>query len=126
MKRLVWILAVVWCTAFAQVQPVPVATDLPDTPASCCAGSCACAPDCHPVACAVLPAPGASNLVAETPGREVRRSHEAAPASPAAPAAAFYLSLLPRPSARPVPPVSADEVCADAVPLFVAHCSYLI
>lgn len=126
MKRLFWILAAVWCTAFAQVRPVPVATDLPGAPATCCAGSCACAPDCHPVACTVLPARGASNLVAETPGREMRRSDEATPASPAAPAAAFYLSLLPLTSARPVHPVNAAEVFAGAVPLFVAHCSYLI
>lgn len=123
MKRLVWILAAVWCTAFAQVRPVAVT---PDTPDKCCDGSCACSPECQPAACAVLPAPGASNLVAETPGREVRRSELAARALPAAPAATFYLSLLPPPAAHPGYPVSAGALPITAVPRFKAHCSYLL
>jgi hypothetical protein len=118
MKRLVWILLAVLGTAFAQVQPVT----LPGTHCKCCCcggdGSCGM-PDCLP------PAPARTLLTANQPASltvtaarrvaEPVRIAEKFFAAFVEPAAIFAASRAPE---RVSPPAS--------VPLFAAHCSFLI
>lgn len=119
MKRLVWILLAVVGTAFAQVQPVT----MPDTHHKCCCcdgdGSCGM-PGCLP------PAPARTMPFANQPAKNslaqaqeaadpVRRTNEKFFAAFVEPAAVFAASRAP-----------IRVALAASVPLFAAHCSFLI
>lgn len=121
MKRLVWLLIAVVCTALAQVQPVvmPVAQE-----ESCCctgdqAGACGM-PEC-------APAPTAPSCVVSVPVATAQRG-EARKLSPSRHVRyeIFYVRFEPRPAPSPVAGVSRLGTPADRVPLFKAHCSFLI
>jgi hypothetical protein len=121
MKRLVWLLIAVVCTALAQVQPVtsPLAEDM----ACCCTGEAAGAcgmPDC-------APAPAAPSCAQNLPAVAAQRS-EARKLTPA-PKTRFetsYVRVESRPAKSPAAGVSLRGTPAARVPLFKAHCSFLI
>lgn len=120
MKRLAWLLILVFGTATAQVQPVDVRL-IPEERCCCCEeASAACGmPDCAPVptGCAQpalqlqSPVQAATKRLAPAP-REAREK--------------FYVQFLPRESAAPVPSPAVVATPAASVPLFKAHCSFLI
>ena len=120
MKRLAWLLIAVLGTALAQVQPVELATAAAE---SCCctgdqAGACGM-PDC-------APAPTAPTCVRSLPVAEVLRSESSRPTpAPRAQAGHFPVRPDPRP-AQPAVRVFPRETPVASVPLFAAHCRYLI
>ncbi len=121
MKRLVWILLAVVGTAFAQVQPVPVQV-LSHHACHCC--NCHCGGACGMPGC-LPPAPARTQLTATQPASVTVAAarHVAGPIRTAEkffatfvePAAVFAASRAPE---RVSPPAR--------VPLFAAHCSFLI
>lgn len=121
MKRLVWLLVAVVCTALAQVQPV----DLPvqkEQKCCCCddeAGACGM-PDCAPmpVSCRVN-VPLLSPVVQRTEDRKL------SPA-PKTRFIHYYVRLESRPALVPAHRASLAGAPAAEVPLFKAHCSFLI
>ena len=121
MKRLVWLLIAVVCTALAQVQPVVLSSAQDE--ACCCTGEQAGAcgmPECAPVPAAC---PASSNLPVATGQRaEVRKP---APA-PQALRESYFARFEARPAVAPAGRVSLRGTPAASVPLFKAHCSFLI
>ena len=121
MKRLVWLILAAFGTLLAQVQPM----DLPVTKhevCGCCEQSGACGmPDCVPIhATPVQPAFNLQSPVAVA--RVVLK--EAAPA-PRGSKNSFYVQFESSSPARPA--LRAPVVAPPAsVPLFTAHCSFLI
>jgi len=119
MKRLTWILLALFCAALVQVQPV----DGLQAKAMAC-------PCCHPGACgmpgccaAPTPAPSALSLAqsARVANLPVVRDAQAQDR-----AATFYASLVEPATVRcrlVAPPLAA---LAARVPLFEAHCRFLI
>jgi hypothetical protein len=121
MKRFVWLILAVFCTALAQVQPV----DVPAIKAkvcSCCQipGGCetprCCPPPAH------VPAIFNSAQPVRTASLAVRRERE--PVRRAG--KKFYAPLVEPVIASVAIPASALAVSAASVPLFKAHCSFLI
>lgn len=119
MKRLVWLFLAAFCFAVAQVQAVePVAKAKAK---GCCEQSCKCSMPACPVVSAAPQSPfdAARPLTVARPqvSRDAvatRRDHRK-----------FFLSLLPpvvHPASVPAP-VAAPPA---SVPLFEAHCSFLI
>jgi hypothetical protein len=117
MKRFVWLLLIAFCSALAQEQPV-AASMANQAKCDCCedqAGACEM-PDC-------LPQPAASPAVAleatatqqAEAGKLTRAKRER-----------FYVQFLPRPALTPAATMSASAASPASVPLFRAHCSYLI
>jgi len=120
MKRLVWLLIALVCTALAQVQPVALPT-APDE-ACCCTGEQAGAcgmPDC-------APAPTAPSCHPSSPAAAQRSQARRVTPAPRAREEAFYVRLDCRPAKAPAPGVSLRGTPAARVPLFKAHCSFLI
>lgn len=119
MKRLVWVLLAAWCTAFAQVQPLPAA---PNEPSDCCGRDCACGmPEC--VALPAMPAQPAALQRAQSVARpELRRD---APATAALVAKFFAAFEAPAIELGPCPIATAESPPAG-VPLFKEHCVFLI
>lgn len=122
MKRLVWLLIAVVCTALAQVQPVVMAT-AQDEACCCCTGDAvgACGmPDC-------APAPSAPSCTQNLPTVAAQRS-EARKQAPARKARyeIFRSTFDVRPAPMPTDRVSLRGTPAASVPLFKAHCSFLI
>ncbi len=121
MKRLVWLLIAVVCTALAQVQPVVVASVQDET--CCCTGEAAGAcgmPDC-------APAPAAPSCAQNLPTVTAQRSEARKPAPSArARYEIFRVGFDVRPAAAPAGCVSLRGTPAASVPLFKAHCSFLI
>ena len=120
MKRLVWLLILVFGTAVSQVRAVDVRL-IPEEKCCCCAdGANACGmPDCAtvPAACAQPP------LQLQTPAQAVAKR---AATAPAATRVKFYEQFLPRVSIVPALPVAELAAPAASVPLFQEHCSFLI
>jgi hypothetical protein len=121
MKRLVWLLILVFGTATAQVQPVDVRL-APEEKCCCCvdgANACDMPEDCAPATttCA-QPA-----LQLQSPVQAVAK--RALPA-PQLSREKFYEQFLPRASVAPALPVTAAAAPAASVPLFKEHCSFLI
>ncbi|MDQ5978457.1 MAG: hypothetical protein QG602_1431 [Verrucomicrobiota bacterium] len=121
MKRLVWLLIAVVCTALAQVQPVVVASAQEET--CCCTGEAAGAcgmPDC-------APAPSAPSCTQNLPTAAAQRSEVRKPA-PASKVRyeIFRIRFDIRPAAVPAGCVSLRGTPAASVPLFKAHCRFLI
>jgi hypothetical protein len=121
MKRLAWLLLAVFCTALAQVQPV----DLPVTKVkSCCHSDAPCG--CGMPGCGLPPAQAPVVFTAAQPvqvaGISLRR--EAQPRQ--AIAAKFYACFLEPVTASVAPAPSALRLSAARMPLFKAHCSFLI
>ena len=117
MKRFVWLLLFAFCTALAQVQPV----DVPGAKVAkcdCCedqAGACGM-PDCvaQPAAGQPVASPAAAGQQSEVPRlTRAKREH-------------FYVQFLPRPALKPAALMSVATASAASVPLFKAHCSFLI
>ena len=122
MKRLVWLLLAVFCTAFAQVQTAPVSLD---TARHCaCGGSCD--GSCGMPDCAVPPAPipwvGASESANTARVAKPTRQVVALRRTPAK----FFVAFV-EPAARPSDLRGADPSAPPAnVPLVTAHCSFLL
>lgn len=123
MKRLVWLLLTVLCASFAQVQPV----ELPaPAPSSCCCGdtqACGCSlPDC-------APPPAHNSLAPLPPGLAASQRDEARRISPAPRLLSdkFYKRYVAAPDRNePVSGLVGFAPPAASVPVFKAHCSYLI
>jgi len=121
MKRFVWLLALAFCAAVVQVQPVQP-LQAKDAGCDCCEGGanacgmpdCAPAPACPPAS--ALLASEISTLRAEAgsvmPKSRSFRDH-------------FYAPFSPRPAqpAKIAPRIAAPTA---SVPVFQVHCSFLI
>lgn len=122
MQRLVWLLLFVFGTALAQVSPVDVRLN-PGEVCSCCDRPGACdMPDC-------VPTPISTQLLLQTagPAQSIRAAAKRAAPAPRLVREVFYGQFLPRVSVAPTLSVSDDLVVPPArVPLFRAHCSWLI
>lgn len=120
MKRFVWLLLALFCTALAQVQPVDV--PLTKAKACCCGQACGCGMP----GCGLPPAQAPLVFTAAQPAQVagVSARREAQPRRRAA--VPFYVSLVERVAAPAALSVSASVVSAAAVPLFKAHCSFLL
>jgi hypothetical protein len=119
MKRLIWILLAVFCTALAQVQPVDQLAR-PGRAACKCHGKCGM-PDC-PAPATQMP----SEFLLEGATAVARPARKRA--VPPAPKLVekFFVSIV-TPGVRPaVSPAPALPAPAASVPLFKAHCSFLI
>ena len=122
MKRLVWILIAAFCTASLPVQPVERLAP----PRSCCCKHCGCKGGCPEsgTACPMAPAPAlfAADRAVGAP------SLAPAPRSPQARAARvkFFALFVGTRAATAGLEASARAAPAAAVPLFKAHCSFVI
>jgi hypothetical protein len=117
MRRIAWILLAVICSAFARVQPVDIAQ----------CGQCAC---CHckvpgdcGMPCSRTPAPA---MFAVEPGALVPRPATREAKGVKAPKAGFFASFVESATDRVAPIATVPAVHAAGVPLFRAHCSFLI
>ncbi len=121
MKRLVWLLIAVVCTALAQVQPV--VSPLTQDEACCCTGEAAGAcgmPDC-------APAPAAPSCAQSLPTVAAQRAEARKPApAPHALRECYFSRFESRPAKSPAAGVSLRGTPAASVPLFKVHCSFLI
>ena len=117
MKSLVWLLLAVFCAALAPVQLVNAAQP---QARGCCHHGCCGMPCCPP------PAPAPTVLNAPEPAIEASRpaARQAEPVSGAL--AKFYAAFVEPAVVRPALPASAQAARAADVPLFKAHCSFLI
>ena len=122
MKRLVWLLLAVFCTAFAQVQAVELL--LPTTAHCACGGQCD--GSCGMPECALPPAPvqwvGASESASTASIAKPARKGVAIHRIPVNFFAAFVEPAL-RPFDLRAPTPGAR---AASVPLFKGHCSFLL
>jgi hypothetical protein len=119
MKRLVWLLLTLSTLAFAQVQPV-VVLEQPADACDCCEPAGACdMPDCAP--------PPAQVVVAvDRPAAEMRAENRQTVKRKVPAPAKFYSALVESANlstgsiamAAPLPPAN--------VPLYAAHCRFLI
>lgn len=120
MKRLVWLVLLAFGTALAQVQPVDLSVTQ-DKGCCCCedqAGACGM-PDC-------LPQPVTSQTVVLPAVAGQRSETRRLSPAPRQKRECFYIQFVPRTSLASAwsTPVWAES--AAVVPLFKAHCSYLI
>ena len=118
MKRLPWLLAAVLCIMLVQVQPVETARSCP-----CC---CHCkAPGACGMPCSGSTAPAPIVFAAEqpTPGARSAGQWKAQAARPAEKFFARFVGTAAEPVAHRAPALLA---CAADVPLFKAHCCFLI
>jgi hypothetical protein len=121
MKRLVWLLIAVFGTAFAQVSPV-VSPFVQDEACCCCdgpAGACGM-PDCAPAPTACAPA-----LTLPIPAVQRLAARRLAPTPPAR-VSAYFVKFESRPALSPAVRVSRPGTPVAQVPLFKAHCRFLI
>jgi hypothetical protein len=117
MKRLVWLLLAAFCTAIAQVQPVQLPVAQAET-CPCCDSKACDMPDCN-----MPPAPAQPARTQSSPVLMAVREVAVAPCEARE---KFYVQFLPRP-ARPSAERASQVVApAASVPLFKAHCSFLI
>jgi hypothetical protein len=120
MKRLAWLLLAVFCAALVQVQPAQAAPARAPT-CACCHATGACgAPHCLP------PSAFASLAFATEPS--LRLKQEPAPCASPLPRVAPARSASPLPPGAIRPRLSAAPwtIAATGVPLFKAHCCFLI
>lgn len=121
MKRLVWLLIAVFGTAFAQVQPV-VSPFAQDEACCCCedaAGACGM-PDCAPAPTTCQPA-----FALQTPAAQRMEARRVAPV-PQPKRESYFVKFESRPALAPAWRASLAGAPAANVPLFKAHCSFLI
>jgi hypothetical protein len=119
MKRLSWLLAALLCTVFVQVQPV-------ETAGSCPCSCCPCkVPGACGVPCSGAPAPAPVVFAAEQQARAARPAGQwkVQAARPAEKFFARYVEPAAAPFAHRAPGLLA---LAAEVPLFKAHCCFLI
>jgi hypothetical protein len=120
MKRLVWLLIAVFVTAYAQVQPV--VSPLTKSETCCCcedqAGSCGM-PDCAPAAATPC------GLTLQTPAAQRAEARKLAPAPRVKPGC-YFVKFGSRPALTPAWRASLAGAPTAPVPLFKAHCSWLI
>lgn len=122
MKRLVWLLLAVWCTALAQVRPVePLRTAAHGDCCCDCDGTCGM-PDCAPPPAA----PATSLTVAERPATVARPQARRSAQATAELLEKFYASFAAPAVAPMVAPASAPAALPARVPLFREHCALLI
>lgn len=122
MKRLVWLILAVFGTALAQVSPV----ELPVTKAEVCP-CCQDGGDCGMPDCALPPAPNPAPVFAlQSPAPVVRFTIKRATPAPRVQAEKFYVRFESRPAVAPAPGAIAVIAPAASVPLFRAHCSFLL
>lgn len=120
MKRLAWILLAVFGTAFAQVQPVAFPT-LRHHACPCCNGDGSCGmPGCLPPASTrTLPTATQPAGITVTEARRV--------AEPVRRTAEKFFAAFVEPTAVTAATRAPERVTpAASVPLFAAHCSFLI
>jgi hypothetical protein len=122
MKRLVWLLIALFCTAVAQVQPVDL---LPAKDRGCCccedqAGACGM-PDCAPAPTACSQA--RIMLQTSAPLRIQARRAAAVAKKVSEP---FYVQFVEKTAERPSFRVARLGTPAARVALFKAQCSFLI
>ena len=121
MKHLVWLLLAVFSTALAQVQPV----DLPVAkPAACCCGDEDCG--CGMPKCGLPPAHCPVTYTAERPAGELRQQARRVTARLPHPAPRFYLSFVEPAVITTALRAPFQVASAASVPLFQAHCCFLI
>ena len=119
MKRLVWILLAVFCTALAQVQPVT----LESTHRKCCCcggdGSCGMRGCLPPAQAPSLPTAHQPASVTVSEARQVaepvRRTGEK-----------FFAGVVEATAVAAAPRAPEWVTPAASAPLFAVHCSYLI
>jgi len=119
-KRLVWLLLFAFSTVLAQVQPV----DLPvtKTSACCCGADCGCGmPECG-----LPPSPAPVAFTAERPTCELRKPARRVTARLPHAVPNYYLSLVESAAFSPARRAPLRVAPAASVPLFQAHCSFLI
>jgi hypothetical protein len=122
MKRLVWLFLAAFCLAVAQVQPVDVPAKQ-HAKCGCCEGeddSCGMK-DCAPPP----PASTQARLVLETPALTVRAESRKDSVARRVRHETFYVQFVPR-SNRPADLAPQGVAPAASVPVYQAHCSYLI
>ncbi len=121
MKRLVWLLLAVFVTAFAQVQPV-------DSPLAK-GGACDCCADqagaCGMPDCAPAPAACPTALTLPTAASQQVESRRLSPA-PRAQRENYFARFALRPATVPAPGATRVGVPVAQVPLYKAHCQFLI
>lgn len=121
MKRLVWLLIAVFCTALAPVQPVDRLAAK-----ACCCSHCGCKGGCEGsgAACPMAPAPvlfssdqpvGAATLAAARSSLPARSNR-----------VKFFVSFVGPRAATAGLSAPAGPAHAAYAPLFKAHCSFLI
>lgn len=120
MKRLVWLLILAVGTLLAQVQPV--ALPATKTEACCCGVDCGCGmPECG-----LPPAPSPVAYIAERPTGEFRQQARRVTARLPHAAIKYFLSLMEPAVVNPALRAPGQVARAASVPLFQAHCSFLI
>jgi hypothetical protein len=118
MKRIVWLLLAVFCSALVRVQPVEFA---PCSRCACC--HCKIPGDCG-MPCSRAPAPASAMFAAEQSSLVARPAvGKARRAQPLA--VRFYASFVEPVTQRVALMAPASAVPAARVPLFKAHCSFL-
>lgn len=121
MKRLVWLLIAVFGTAFAQVSPV-VSPLVQDEACCCCegpAGTCGM-PDCAPA-----PTTCSSALTLQAPAAQRAEARRLTPAS-LPKRESYFVKFESRPALTSAWGASLTDAPTASVPLFKAHCSFLI
>jgi hypothetical protein len=120
MKRLAWLLLAVFCTVLVQVQPAEAQVAK--------AKACACCqlPDGCAMPCCSA-APSVSTALDLAPSARLARSPLLRRAQPLRGVTeVFSPSFVATVAVRPALPASAEAALAAGVPLFKAHCSFLI
>lgn len=121
MKRLVWLLLAVFCTAIAQVQPVELANAKPMDCPCCQAGHPCSMPGCCPPPVSggrsvnAAPRALASASAARRQGRPVRQVE-----------ATFYTSFVKAVTVSVALSALSRETSVASVPLYKVHGSFLI
>lgn len=121
MRRLVWLLLAAFCTAIAQVQPA----DVPPAKENRC-GCCADEADaCGMPDCGLPPIVATSGLVLQSPASTSRATAKRTFPAPSTGLINFQVQFFPR--VLPAEKLGRRVATPSAsVPLFQAHCSYLI
>ena len=121
MKRLAWLFLAVFCTALAQVQRV----ELPVAPAKAC-DCCETAGDCGMADCGLPPAAVPATFAVERSGVTVTRPAAATEIAPAKAIPSHFWVATPPPAVRTTFPDFEGTAPPAGVPLFKAHCAFLI
>ena len=120
MKRLAWLLIAVLCTALVQVQPVDGLTKAKTcncckVPGACGMPGCCPPPASRPTALSSAQSARVVSLPASRKAQPVRVAMDK-----------FYASFVEPAAVSPALLASAEAAPAAHVPLFKAHCSFLI
>jgi hypothetical protein len=121
MKRLVWLLLLVFGTALAQVSPVDVRL-VPEEKCGCCEQP----GDCGMAECGLPPIAAQPVCQVANPSVVARAAVRRAAPAPRQVREVFYVQFMPRVSVVPAVPARLAVALPASVPLFQAHCSWLI